>query len=104
MPTPLARLRNIGPTTAGWLAAVGIRAELEPVEWAQWLEQVFRDIIDDLWADPDRLEESEAVAPNMASAKGLMLMNPKSPSASTSAANTLRGSTTAAPMMCSVNT
>ncbi len=34
--------RRGGEIIQAQLAAVGIRAELEPVEWAQWLEQVFR--------------------------------------------------------------
>ncbi len=39
---PPAYARRGGEIIQAQLAAVGIRAELEPVEWAQWLEQVFR--------------------------------------------------------------
>ena len=39
---PPAYARRGGEIIQAQLAEVGIRAELEPVEWAQWLEQVFR--------------------------------------------------------------
>ena len=39
---PPAYARRGGEIIQAQLAVVGIRAELEPVEWAQWLEQVFR--------------------------------------------------------------
>ena len=39
---PPAYARRSGEIIAAQLAKVGIKAELVPVEWAQWLEQVFR--------------------------------------------------------------
>ncbi len=39
---PPSYARRGGEIIQAQLAEVGIRAELEPVEWAQWLEQVFR--------------------------------------------------------------
>ena len=40
---PPAYARRSGEIVAAQLARVGIDAELVPVEWAQWLEQVFKD-------------------------------------------------------------
>lgn len=42
LPPPPAYARRGGEIIQSQLAQVGIRAELIPVEWAQWLEQAFR--------------------------------------------------------------
>lgn len=39
---PPSYARRGGEIVAAQLAAVGIKASIEPMEWAQWLEQVFR--------------------------------------------------------------
>lgn len=41
LPPPVYARRG-GEIIAAQLAAVGIRVQIEPIEWAQWLEQVFR--------------------------------------------------------------
>jgi peptide/nickel transport system substrate-binding protein len=45
---PPSYARRGGEIVAAQLAQVGIRAEIVPVEWAQWLEQVFRETDYDL--------------------------------------------------------
>ncbi|CAN1510471.1 DdpA ABC-type dipeptide transport system, periplasmic component [Rhabdaerophilaceae bacterium] len=41
---PPAYARRSGEIIAAMLAQVGIRVSVEPVEWAQWLERVFRNL------------------------------------------------------------